>query len=87
MALGRVAVFVLIMSSIVAGFAFYVGWRLIPAVWSVPARGAAWGALGLLVVIWPASFLLRFTRFHHGFGADLLSWAPATGDRRCPTPG
>jgi hypothetical protein len=74
MSLGRVALFVSILSLLLAAFAVYLGWRLVPSSWTGAARAAAWGTLAAVILVMPASFLLRFSSVGHGPLGDALQW-------------
>ena len=72
MGLGRLVLFLGILTTLVAGLAWYAGWRLIPAGWPPAARGAAWGFVGAVVVVQPLAFALRIAT---GKEREILSWA------------
>jgi predicted MPP superfamily phosphohydrolase len=76
--LGRVAIFLTVLTAVVALFSAYIGWRLIPASWSPGARTAAWVGIAVLVVAQPLSFVLRFTGKEPGALGDALSWVAYT---------
>jgi predicted MPP superfamily phosphohydrolase len=72
MSLGRIAIFLSILTALVAALSVYVGFRLIPAGWPSSAKTAAWLVLGAVVLVQPLAFLLTFAAKSEN---DVLSWA------------
>ncbi|OGQ21226.1 MAG: hypothetical protein A2138_03815 [Deltaproteobacteria bacterium RBG_16_71_12] len=66
-------VFLAVMTAVVGALAGYVGLRLIPPGWSASARLWAWAVIAAIVVVQPASFLVRFM-LHKQVVGDALSW-------------
>lgn len=71
--MGRMLVFLLVMTSVVLALSSYIGLRLIPSSWSASGRAAAWAAIVALVLVQPLAFIVRFV-WHKPVGGDLLSW-------------
>jgi predicted MPP superfamily phosphohydrolase len=70
---GRLLVFVTIITALMVALGYYVGTRLIPAQWTGAARMLAWGGLGTLIVSQPLAFLSRFI-FGRGGASDAVAW-------------
>lgn len=66
-------VFLAVMTAVVGALAGYLGVRLISPAWSTSARLWAWSAIAFIVVVQPASFLVRFI-LHKQLVGDALSW-------------
>lgn len=71
--MGRMLVFVAVMTALVGALSYYIGARLIPQGWSAAARTAAWTSVVVLVAVQPLAFLIRFVAHRPSWG-DPLSW-------------
>lgn len=71
--MGRIVVFLLVMTSVVLALSTYMGWRLIPPGWSSSARAIAWAVVFGVVIIQPISFLLRLWGPRGALG-DIVAW-------------
>ena len=66
-------VFLLVMTAVIGSLACYVGLRLIPPGWSTSARLWAWLAIAAVVIVQPASLVVRFV-LHSAAIGDALMW-------------
>ncbi|MBI1949311.1 MAG: metallophosphoesterase [Deltaproteobacteria bacterium] len=66
-------IFLSVMTAVLGTLAAYLGLRLIPAGWSTSARLWAWAAIVAVVLVQPASFVVRFV-LHKEVVGDALSW-------------
>ena len=72
--MGRIAIMLLVLTTILGLAHGYVGWRLIgPAKLAAPWSTIAWGTVVFLTLLHPASFSLRLNNLG-GRAVDVLAW-------------
>lgn len=70
--MGRMIVFLALMTTIMGGIGFYVGSRLISPAWSPKLRAIAWFSVVLVIAMQPLAFITM--RFLRPTFADAIGW-------------